>query len=295
MQKPAANMLPDGRRLHLHHGPIDLIVEAVGDGRTAACQRIRDRFETVLQEMVDELDELRLPASTSRRLEGPIARRMQDAVLPLLPTFITPMAAVAGAVADEMVEIATAANDLDKVIVNNGGDIGFYLGPSRRLTAALAGSAGGRITVNASDPWRGIATSGWQGRSQSFGIADSVSVIAHNAATADAAATLIANAVDLPEHPHIERMPASDLNSESDLGSRMVTTHVGPLSAGDTAEALDKGEEYARLLFERSIIGGAVLVLNHEVRCIGAGRTLSNIQGADSGGGLVEDQNHSVH
>ncbi len=295
MQKPAANMLPDGRRLHLHHGPIDLVVEAVGDGRTAACQRIRDRFETVLQEMVDELDELRLPASTSRRLEGAIARRMQNAVLPLLPTFITPMAAVAGAVADEMVEIATAANDLDKVIVNNGGDIGFYLGPSRRLTAALAGSAGGRITVSASDPWRGLATSGWQGRSQSFGIADSVSVLANNAATADAAATLIANAVDLPEHPHIERTPASQLSPDSDLGGRMVTTNVGPLSSLETAEALDKGEAYAKILFERSIIGGAVLVLNHEVRCVGAGRRLTNICDDEKASGFQQSLSRSVH
>jgi len=295
MQKPAANMLPDGRRLHLHHGPIDLIVEAVGEGRTAACERVKERFETVLHEMVDELDELRRPACSSRRLEGPIARRMQNAVLPLLPTFITPMAAVAGAVADEMVDVATAADDLDKVIVNNGGDIGFFLGPSRRLTAALAGFAGGRITVDASDPWRGLATSGWHGRSQSFGIADSVSVLAHNAATADAAATLIANAVDLPEHPQIERTPANELAPDSDLGLRLVTTNVGPLEAVDVSQALDRGESYANALLEQAIIGGAVLVLNNEVRCVGVGRRLTTNEEQGANDGFRSSKNRSVH
>jgi len=288
-------MLPDGRRLHLHHGPIDLIVEAVGEGRTAACERVKERFETVLHEMVDELDELRRPACSSRRLEGPIARRMQNAVLPLLPTFITPMAAVAGAVADEMVDVATAADDLDKVIVNNGGDIGFFLGPSRRLTAALAGFAGGRITVDASDPWRGLATSGWHGRSQSFGIADSVSVLAHNAATADAAATLIANAVDLPEHPQIERTPANELAPDSDLGLRLVTTNVGPLEAVDVSQALDRGESYANALLEQAIIGGAVLVLNNEVRCVGVGRRLTTNEEQGANDGFRSSKNRSVH
>ena len=48
---------------------------------------------------------------------------------------------------------------------------------------------------------RGIATSGWRGRSFSLGIADAVTVLAATAAEADAAATMIANAVDLPGHP----------------------------------------------------------------------------------------------
>ena len=51
---------------------------------------------------------------------------------------------------------------------------------------------------------RGIATSGWRGRSFSLGIADAVTVLAATAAEADAAATVIANAVDLPGHPAID-------------------------------------------------------------------------------------------
>ena len=67
---------------------------------------------------------------------------------------------------------------------------------------------------------RGVATSGWRGRSFSLGIADAVTVLAATAAAADAAATIIANAVDLPGHPAIARRPASELEDDSDLGDR---------------------------------------------------------------------------
>ena len=52
---------------------------------------------------------------------------MQDAVYPFYPTFVTPMAAVAGAVADYMLSILCENNKLRKAYVNNGGDIAVYL------------------------------------------------------------------------------------------------------------------------------------------------------------------------
>ena len=100
---PQARLLPDGRRLHLQHGPIDLVVEAWGSrgavaGAYAAAAR---RFETVLDELCGELPLLRQPARPGVwRCEGRVARRMEAAVLPHAARgFITPMAAVAGAVA----------------------------------------------------------------------------------------------------------------------------------------------------------------------------------------------------
>ena len=86
------------------------------------------------------------------------------------------------------------------------------------------------MTVHADDPVRGIATSGRHGRSFSLGIADAVTVLAKTAAQADAAATVIANAVDLPGHPAILRRPACELQPDSDLGDRLVTRDVGALS-----------------------------------------------------------------
>jgi len=268
-QAAQAALLPDGRRLHLHHGPIDLIVEAWGPGREDAYHRAIRRFENLLQELVDELPALRQPLVAGQVFEGSVAQRMQRAVAPHGKVFITPMAAVAGAVADEIVSVM-AADDITKAYVNNGGDAAFYLTPGERTEAVLASPVVGRIVVTAENPYRGVATSGWRGRSHSLGIADAVSVVARHAASADAAATLIANAIDLPGHPAIRRQPASELSPDSDLGSRPVTVAVGPLTGKETAEALAVGVAFAESLLERGLIGGALLTLNGEVRLAGA-------------------------
>ncbi len=54
-------MLPDGRRLHLHDGPIDLIVEAFGQACEVetAYRAAGARFVTVLDELCSELSYLR--------------------------------------------------------------------------------------------------------------------------------------------------------------------------------------------------------------------------------------------
>jgi hypothetical protein len=270
MQGAQAVLLPDGRRLHLNHGPIDLIVEAWGPGRDAAYRRATERFETVLQELVDELPELRRPASEDVDFTGSVARRMREAVAPYPDIFITPMAAVAGGVADEILASMADGGAIEKAYVNNGGDAAFLLRPGQKIEAAIAAPIAGQISVRAEDPFRGIATSGWRGRSQSLGIADAVSVVAINAATADAAATLIANAVDLPGHPAIHRRPARELFADSDLGERMVTADVGPISDKETSEALDRGVSFARCLLESRIIAGASLILDNDARCVGA-------------------------
>jgi len=205
MQEPQAHWLADGRRLHLNHGPIDLIVEAFGHSAEldAAYEQAVARFRTVLPELVDELAELRRPTvlDRPRAFRGSVAQRMESAVAPLADVFLTPMAAVAGAVADEMVLALCRGRQLRKAYVNNGGDSALFIAPGERIDAAVAAAGRGlsdRITIHADDPVRGIATSGWRGRSFSLGIADAVTVLAHSAAEADAAATVIANAVDLP-------------------------------------------------------------------------------------------------
>jgi uncharacterized protein len=114
-----------------------------------------------------------------------------------------------------------------------------------------------------------VATSGAKGRSHSLGIADSVTVLAHDAPAADVAATLLANAVDLPGHPAVTRAPACTLAPDSDLGARPVTTHVAPLAPADIAAALDAGEAAARSMLARGLIGGALLVLQGTARMVG--------------------------
>lgn len=256
---PQAHILPDGRRLHLHHGPIDLIVEVTGGDATACYATAQERFQTVLPGLAAELPQLRRPVDEETRVKDPVARRMVEAVRPFHDTFVTPMAAVAGAVADEILAAILARHRADKIYVNNGGDVAFHLSPGQEI---LAEGPAGAIRITADDPVRGLATSGWQGRSHSLGIADAVSVAAGNAAAADVAATLIANAVDLPDHPAIRRVPANSLNPDSDLGDRLVTTEVGELDTAEIAAALARGKALARTFCARGVIVQSVLCLS---------------------------------
>jgi hypothetical protein len=277
-----AARLPDGR-LHLQHGPIDLIVEAFG--ATAEVERAygqaADRFGDILSTLVRELPTLRRPVGDARPLlQGPVARRMAEAVWPHRCIYITPMAAVAGAVADEMLQAMVAGRTLDKAYVNDGGDIAIHLTPGHELRAGifahtLDGALDGVARLTHDSPVRGIATSGRGGRSFSLGIADSATVLAMTAAAADAAATMIANAVNL-DHPAIERRPARDLDPDSDLGDLPVTIAVGPLSDVEIAEALDRGAAEARRLRLCGLIEGAALSLCGRWRIETAGTALAH-------------------
>ncbi|MFN3844787.1 MAG: UPF0280 family protein [Paracoccaceae bacterium] len=260
--------LPDGR-LHLQHGPIDIVARAWGSASAVAEAKRRAvaRFGSVLAELVAELPILRCEGGTPF---GAIACDMAQATLPFAPLFITPMAAVAGAVADAVLA-ELAVPGITRAFVNNGGDIAMHLDPGESLTCVIAARPGlpDRVTVRAEDPVRGIATSGWRGRSWSFGIADSVTVLARTAAMADAAATMIANAVNLPDHPGILRRPAHDLQTDSDLGRRLVTVGVAGLDAADIAHALASGEKSAHAFRNRGLIEAAAIFLHPEMRTLG--------------------------
>jgi len=269
-RRPHVAMLADGRRLHMQDGPIDLVIEAYGPAGeiTHAYGAAAMRFHGLLDELCGELHELRSPVRLgSGSLVGPVARRMRAAVLPFAAVnFITPMAAVAGAVAEEILGAMRGAARLDKAYVNNGGDIALYLASGETFAIGLidrpdAPSLFGTAIIGAEDGITGIATSGWRGRSFSLGIADAVTVLAATAAEADAAATVIANAVDLPGHPGVVRQPASSLQPDSDLRDLLVTRSVPPLSAAEIELALAAGARRARQLAEHGQIAAAALHL----------------------------------
>ncbi len=275
--KPVVRLLPDGRRLHMQHGPIDLIVEAFGARGEidAAYRQAWTRFQAILPELVGELALLRHVLDDNHPgLRGPVARRMFAACRPHRAQFITPMAAVAGSVADEVMAAMIVGRSLDKAYVNNGGDIALYLAPGARLDVGLVANLdapvlNGVAQIEADWPVRGIATSGWRGRSFSLGVADSVTILAADAATADAAATIVANAVDA-DHPSIERARACDLKDDTDLGERLVTTAVGSLPSDVIQAALAGGAAEAEDLRGAGLIFGAVLALQGQYRVVGA-------------------------
>ena len=273
---PTAALLACGRRLHLQHGPIDLLIDAEGEegARRTALEAAILRFETVLSELVTELSLLRAPLHADAPLpEGEIARRMHRAAcIHAAGAFITPMAAVAGAVADTILEAMLDAAPLARAYVNNGGDIAVHLTGGTGFTSAMRRHDGrvlGRIEIAHGQGIGGIATSGRHGRSLSFGIADSVTVLARTAADADAAATLIANAVDLPDHPAIQRVPASERDPDSDLGERLVVTGCDALSAAEIARALDAGLRLAETTTRAGRIEDAALFLGNDARLLG--------------------------
>ncbi len=220
MRRPQIARLPDGRRLHLNDGPIDLVIEASG-GRAEveiAYAAAAESLTGLLDKLCDELPQLRRRAAAESRASKACSRGGCTRRSRLTPTCIsfTPMAAVAGAVAEEVLGAMTRAAKLDRAYVNNGGDIALHLAPSHSFTVGLVShvdppTLAGKTVIDADSAVRGIATSGRHGRSFSLGIADAVTVLARTASQADAAATMIANAVDLPGHPGIARVPACDI------------------------------------------------------------------------------------
>jgi uncharacterized protein len=278
MRDPALiRMLPDGRRLHLHDGPIDLIIEASGSPKaiSAAYEAAARRFVSILDELCSELPLLRSRArKNSERPRGPVAQRMFAAVEPYCEDcFITSMAAVAGSVAEAILESMTVAANLERAYVNNGGDIAIHLADSHRYKIGMverpdSPSLFGSLEITSKDPVRGIATSGWRGRSFSLGIADAVTVLADCASAADAAATVIANAVNLPDHPGVTRIPACEISPDSDLGDLRVTRGVDPLTESEIVAALDSGARAAESLRDRGLIHSSALCVQGQTRVI---------------------------
>ena len=270
----------DAARWHFQHGPIDLIITV--DGKADAIARALDsawsRFQQVLPELVDELALLRQAVRSDRAFEGAVAKRMQAACWPHRAQFITPMAAVAGSVADEMIEFFSCEPDIQRAAINNGGDIALHLQANESYRIGLVTDIAqfsaqpdvvdGSLVICAADPVRGIATSGWRGRSLSLGIADSVTALASSAAHADAAATMIANAVNV-EHAAIRRAPAHTVKDDTDLGSLLVTQAVGVLPPVLVQQALERGKLQAQRLLMQGHIQGALLVLQTQACAVG--------------------------
>ena len=258
------------------------MAEAHGDryAVAAAHDAAWARFAHVLDELVHELPLLRLPVTDKMRPRGVVARRMWDACAAFAPTFITPMAAVAGSVAQELIAFYQRPG-IERAWINNGGDIAVHLAPGQTARVGVYADLArfdwrdangfvdtdGQFELRADQPVRGVATSGWRGRSFSLGIADSVTVLAATAAQADAAATVIANAVDV-DNEAIRRVPASERKDNSDLGDTLVTVDVPPLPPAQVRSALDTGAVCARVLQQGGLAWAALLVCQGQWRLV---------------------------
>lgn len=278
---PRRALLPDGR-LHLQDGPIDLLIGV--EGARAAVLEAREAawrgLHGVLAGLSRELPLLRAPLlGRMPALTHPVARRMAEAAWPHRMHFVTPMVAVAGAVAEHVLRAVIEVPGISLAHVNNGGDIALHLSGASTLRVGLVADPAraepsGLAVIRGGDAVRGIATSGWRGRSFSRGIADAVTVLAVRAPEADAAASIIANAVDV-DHPGVARQKACELDPDSDLRDLYVTVGVGELPAADIATALRAGERCAESLLARGLILGACLRLQGQTRLVGAAGALA--------------------
>ncbi|MBX2882882.1 MAG: UPF0280 family protein [Granulosicoccus sp.] len=273
------NWLPDGRRVHFHHGPIDLVVEVQGgkDDCTDAMQQASEIFPQVLPELVRELEFLRSPINSMRAAPaGAVAKKMVEAAkMHAARHFVTPMISVAGAVADYMLQTLIAERLLSRAYVNNGGDIAIFLNEGETFDIAICEHISTQgfnstLRLDAASGVGGVATSGWRGRSHSLGIADAVTVLSHNAASADAAATLIANAVNLPASPKVIRLPADELLPDSDLGTLPVTVSVESLNDEEATQAINNGAGVALQMLKTGSIKGVLIALQGKTRVLGS-------------------------
>lgn len=120
---------------------------------------------------------------------------------------VGPMAAVAGCFAAQLGLYLTQKFQLTDLLIENGGDLWLRSSKPRTIalyagTSSLSGKIG--LQIPATEALGICTSSGTVGHSLSFGQADAVTVVAADAALADAFATAIANRIAEPANIQTE-------------------------------------------------------------------------------------------
>jgi ApbE superfamily uncharacterized protein (UPF0280 family) len=210
----------------------------------------------------------RVYAQIPNQLEEPLALEMVCSVLAVGDSDLTPMAAVAGTIADAVADYL-ADRGMTKAIVNNGGDIAIRLQGEDSATVGIREDVRSYdfshvIRLGAERASWGVATSGLGGRSLTRGIASAASVIAHKASIADAAATAIANA-SFVEDARVIQEDAERVDPATDIPGIRITSKVGLLKDETKSLALRRSLTRAAELIERRIIIGAFVVVDGKI------------------------------
>lgn len=263
-------MLPDGAVM-AECGPMRLVISAaVGKvtQRETAVQAAETSF-TYLERIA------RLRGVLSRRmdeipkdLEDSLGLQMVRSVLAVGDEDLTPMAAVAGTIADAVADYLFARG-MSKVVVDNGGDVAVRLRRGASVRVGIRPEVGRQdITVvialdSRSGSW-GVTTSGFGGRSLTRGVASAVTVIARSASVADAASTAIANASFVTDDGVIQRR-AEEIEPQTDLVGLPVTVKVAQLAQEKKIRAVSNAIKRAEALIDKDIIFGAFVAVQGEV------------------------------
>jgi ApbE superfamily uncharacterized protein (UPF0280 family) len=202
-----------------------------------------------------------------------LALEMVDSVAIIGDDDLTPMAAVAGTIADAVANWLFEQG-VTKVIVDNGGDIAVRLAEGESVTVGVRPRVTSRhishvINLDSDRTAWGVTTSGVGGRSLTRGIASAVTVLSTKASVADAGATAIANACFV-EDDRIIQLPAAKIDPTSDLKDMLVTTEVGPLSSEKILAAINSARRKADDLSQKGIIDGAFIALGSVYKMAGS-------------------------
>ena len=256
-------------KLYIELGPTNLLVEVVDRDKNKIFNYIIENLPKMLWEISSEIKYLKMCSENNHCFKFDVTKKMYFSSKVFLPSFITPMVCVAGAVSEQLLENILSKFNPDKLLINNGGDIALFLNKKQSLKLLIANKNEIVLTLDGNKTRFGIATSGWRGRSFSLGIADSVTVIGNNACIADAAATMIANDINIVNHPNIERKKALEIDDHSDLKETFVTTFVGKLSEKEIEESLERGKKTAEKYINDKIILSAILNLKENYLFLG--------------------------
>jgi uncharacterized protein len=257
--------------MYIEVGPAGITITGEKDGHAFKFEK--DKLEGLIRDILQDIKEclpiLRQKAFRIRKTGGlpEVARKMIEAVKMVDEASLTPMAAVAGAVADAVKE-SYESEALDFISINNGGDISIGNTIGRQFRVGLGDINTGKSTpyilcVEGLTNW-GIASSGFGGRSFTTGLADIVTVVGRTGAIADAAATFICNNTNT-ETDHVKRKIASDIDPLTDIPGELVTVSIGELNKDVIIKALDNGLYKAHNLKKLNVIHESVIVLKENL------------------------------
>jgi len=257
-------------------GPMRMFIEGSihGNLQPEVCTRAAKEAIGFLEEIAQHMNEMKKPA---RRLPEPprhlLIHSMWSAVTAVGDPDLTPMAAVAGTIADAAADFL-ASQGLTRVVVNNGGDVALRLVAGETVTVGIrpdlsAEQVTHRAVITSEKDIGGVCTSGLGGRSFTRGVASAATVFSNRASIADAAATAVANATYVPSAA-VQRRVADSIYPDTDLKGVEITVSAGHLTEEEVFTALAEGVNRAEDLVTRSLIAGACITVQGKMQCTNA-------------------------
>ncbi len=258
----------ENNKLYIENGPTNIIAEVFSSEKKEIYNFICEYSSKFLKDLSLEIETLKRPTDKNC-FKSEIANKMFHATKLFLPNFITPMASVAGSISELLLLKVLEKFNINKIYINNGGDISLYISKNDKFNFSIGGDTSYIVEYSNTDGLGGIATSGWNGRSFSMGIADSVTVIAEKASIADAAATIICNKIDLKNSNKIKKAIANHLYEETDLNDKLITVSVEKLTEHEILQAIFNGKIIADYYISKNFIKTVIINLQNNILILG--------------------------